>query len=73
MKTRAASQARGKKNVAGWIAAGIATLAISAVGSYQPSVLESIKVKGTHFIGDRTSDSRILIADGGNGTRPGGG
>jgi hypothetical protein len=72
MKTQVASQARGKKNVAGWIAAGIATLAISAVGSYQPSVLESIKVKGTHFIGDRTSDSQILMADG-TSPRPGGG
>jgi phage-related tail protein len=72
MKTQVASQARGKRSVAGWIAAGVAALAISAVGSYQPSVLESIKIKGTHFVGDRTSDSQILMADGTNG-KPGGG
>lgn len=71
METKRASQ-RGKK-AAGWIAAGVATLAIGAVGTYQPSVLTSIKIKGTHFIGDKTSDSQILMADGGNGPKPGGG
>jgi hypothetical protein len=72
MKTQVAGQARGKGSVAGWIAAGVAALAISAVGSYQPSVFESIKIKGTRFVGDRTSDSQILMADN-NSSKPGGG
>jgi hypothetical protein len=62
---------RGKK-VAGWIAAGVATLAISAVGSYHPSVLGSLKSK-TQYTGERASDSQIFMADGSNNNKPGGG
>ena len=72
METKTVRQ-KGKRSVGAWIAAGVAALAISAVGSYQPSVFESIKIKGSHFMGDKTSETPILMADGNNNPKPGGG
>lgn len=71
METKTVRQ-KGKRSVGAWIAAGVAALAISAVGSYQPSVFEGIKIKGTHFVGDKTSETPILMADD-NKPKPGGG
>jgi hypothetical protein len=63
-----------QKRTARWLVAGVAALSLSVLAgnTLRDSVLSHIKIDGTHFVGDKTSDSQILMADGNNG-HPGGG